>query len=144
MDIQFIMKDFKQWEVGKPNYPNMNPYQYSIDLLPIDITKKWIVYKLMDLQKIIETGVLPLCTDVQLWRDPPKFKVYKDEASVRALPKGTFDNMADANDFSNRRKIPGNVRMIPSVPKRCNYCSVRNVCTQYEGFILAGLLERID
>ena len=142
MDIQFIIKDFKLWEVGKVNYPDVNPFQLSIDLFHPKLVLQWVTNKLTTLFSIIDTGVLPLCTDTELWRNPPIFKVYKDSKSKRALPKGTFDTDAEAVAFNNSRKVIGDVRMIPSVPKRCNYCNVRQVCEQYDTFVDTGLMER--
>jgi len=142
MSIQFIMKDWYKGQVGKAYYPSVNPYQFDIDLFTSNEIKTWIYYRINDLNDIIKTNSIPYCTDAELWRNPPEFKVYKDHSSKRALPKGTFANYADAQAFSKKRKVPGDVRLIPSTPKRCNYCNTREVCDQYAKFIVDGLLKK--
>jgi len=144
MSIQFIIKDWMQFKAVQDFYPEVNPYQLDIDLFDPSTTKQWVMEVITNLKDILTTNVLPFCTDSELWRNPPEFKVYKDIKSKRALPKGTFDNIASAQNFSDARKVPGDIRLIPSVPRRCNYCQVREVCDQYEEFIKTGLLKSVD
>jgi hypothetical protein len=144
MSVQFIIKDWMKFKVGQDFYPEINPYQLDIDLFSKESTLGWVKDVMHNLEDILTTGSLPLCNDAELWRDPPQFKVYKDIKSKRALPKGTFDNISSAQNFNDARKVTGDIRLIPSVPRRCTYCNVREVCTQYDEFIETGLLKPVD
>lgn len=139
MSIQFIIKDFMKGKVGQAFYPEINPFQFDIDLFSPEATLAWCTEQLENLINL-NMDNLPLCTDNELWRDSAKVKVYKDTTSKRALPKGTFDTYAEAENFSTKRKVPGDIRVIPSVPRRCAYCNVKAVCDQYEKFIIEGLI----
>jgi len=141
MSLQYIIKDFMKYKVGQDFYPDVNPYQLDLELFSKEATLAWVKSRLTRLKSIIETDQIPLCTDTDLWRNPALFKVYKDIKSKRALPKGTFETQHEAVEFNSKRKVQGDIRVIPSVPKRCNWCSVKPVCSQYDKFIKDGLIK---
>jgi hypothetical protein len=141
MTIQFIIKDWQKYSVHqKEHYPKMNPLGFDIKLFSREATLAWIKAKLSKLDSLTKED-LPLCNDIELWRNKSLFKVFKDKSSTRALPKATFDNYAEAMQFNSKRRVAGVIKEIPSKPKRCNYCSVRSVCEQYKGFVREGLIE---
>ena len=143
MTIQFILKDWKAWETHREFYPPSNVLGLDMTLFSTEAVKTFIKYKINRLMGIIESGSLPLCTDIELWRKPPQFKLYKDPSSKRALPKCTFENQALAEEtmVTKRAKMPQiEMRVIASEPKRCNYCNVTSVCEQYKKFVEDGLI----
>jgi hypothetical protein len=141
MSIQFIMKDWYKGKVGEDYYPDINPYQFDIDLFSKEEVMAYIIDTLTELKEIIDTKELPLCSNKELWIADPVFKVYKDSKSKRALPKGTFETHQEAIDFNSKRKVPGVIKCITSPPRRCGYCNVKEVCDQYKKFIKTGVLK---
>ena len=131
-------------KVGQEFYPPASVVQVDFDLFTVEATEQYCLEYYQRMLDVIKDGSYTVlkCTDAELWRDPPLFKVYKDDQSKRALPRGTFTNPILANDFAFAHSSPtAMVRAIESAPTKCTYCSAASVCPQRQGFVRAGLIK---
>ena len=135
---------FKDWKGGMcatdANYPASPVLAQRLPLMSIEETKEYLDNKTKELNRYQETSEehLPLCTDEDLWRDPPKFKYYANPDNLTRATKN-FDSMIEA---STHMVKAGKGIVLPVVGKAraCNYCLGRHICSQYQSLLNQGLI----
>lgn len=144
MQITYIFKD---WSAAKAQqdqkYPRSNVLGQTIPLMDISDTEAFIQQKLTELDRMRSSHEqdLPLCTDKDLWRDPPKFKYYKNGNVNASRSTANFDSMAEA---VMRQQQDGGVGAIVEVPgkvKACKWCPAFPVCGQKDRYLEDGSLS---
>lgn len=130
--INWVFVDWKRNLVGRTaNYPESPILGSLIPLLSLNQTEAYIRTRLslIDQYKDAPEATLPECTDEDLWRDPPQFKYYANPEKMGRATKN-FDTHAEAlQEQSNRGK--GIIKTVLGLPKACNYCPGRAICSQY-------------
>ena len=130
MYIQAIMKDWSKTKASKTlHYPATNPYQIGIPLFTPAEVEGWVHHKLK-LLDLASMNNLAKCTNKELWMEDDTYKVYATAKSSRCVSGGTFKSLTKANEFNRKRKKMGIVKKVKGTPRRCEYCNVRNKCTQ--------------
>lgn len=133
-DRAFIEFLFKDWSLIKsfhtPNYPKIPVVQHPIMLKSVSDTEEAIVAKLSLIDSLMDApeADLPLCTDKELWRDPPTYQYFSKVTNSRATKN--FENYVEAQSFM-LSKGTGIVKTKPSKAMACLYCNVRSICSQY-------------
>ena len=100
----------------------------------------------------VADDILPNCSDQELWRRGPQYKIHKVDPKTGQLalsttgdgklmrPKHTADSMTEANkwmdDIANcvdgkGKRLMYDVVVKPAVATRCNWCEVREFCNQF-------------
>jgi len=130
------------------SYPQSRVGSKEIALWSLEETELFIKQRLLDLTKATKslettgkTGFI--CEDKDLWRSEDKYKYYKPNKSGKinyTRATKVFDDNESAMAFMAAQGNIGEVIKYPGQVKRCNYCSVRDFCTQYPGFVAAGLI----
>ena len=140
MAVQFIIKDFKKYNIGKPGYPDTNPFELKLDLFPADAVHEWLRLRIAKIEAAfnVKQKDMKPCTRTELWADPSSWKYFSKPDNKRATR--AFDNAQDAYDMCEDKGV-GIVREVRGTPKACNYCSNRFICDQAAGYILEGLIE---
>ena len=140
MRINCIFKDWSEFKAkSSADYPNARIAVMDLTLIPLQEIERWIAGRLRELERIedLPEKELPLCTDVELWRESPKWKYYKKPGSSRATK--VFDNEHGANQAVIAEG--GVVIKFPGAAKRCKYCTAAPVCSQRAELAEAGLLK---
>jgi len=137
--IHYIFTDWsKQKAIQDKTYPQQRVLSKEFRLMSLAQTEKFIKGKLDKLNKVLETGELPLCTSEELWQEPNKWKYFKKKSANRATKvysteEEAYQRLADEGQ--------GEVKYFPGGVKRCNYCSVREFCNQYKELYELGLIK---
>lgn len=143
--ILFLFTDWKNADrMRNPReYPSARAGHKLIKLKKPDVMKKQTIDKLEAIDKAIETGIIPECTNEELWATPTLYKVYKTATAARAMPGGgKFENRYDAEDFCLSKGVPiTHIREVKGTAKRCNYCEVKNICPQATKLAALGYLN---
>jgi hypothetical protein len=130
--INYIFTDWSKLEsVKNRDYPKYRIVKREYPLKTMTQTEIFIKEKLAEIDKCMDLpeSKMPMCTDKDLWRDPPIFKVYKDSSSPKAMPGGSkFTSQMEAIRFASERG--GIVKIIPSQVKRCPRCPAYSICQQ--------------
>lgn len=140
--IFYIFKDFSPLLAGKKGYPPLALHHVNYPLIPVKEVEGSITNKLRELDHYMYSPEpdLPLCSPTELWQKPPKYKYYSPTAKVKA--SAVFDDLHSATRHMHTKgKGKGRVEEVPSTPVACKYCDVRNGCSQYAGYVQAGLLK---
>lgn len=138
--INFIFTDWSKAEAKyNPKYPQQRIEHKDVSLLSLADTERWIREKLLLVNRFKSANekLIPECTDEELWRSEPVYKYYSDPGKTTGRSTKNFDNISDANVFMAERGNKGVVISIQGEPKRCNYCSVFNSCTQKDKYFSA-------
>lgn len=138
--INYIFKDWQAGKVGTtPNYPKNRVIQKDYPLKSKEEVEQFLINKIKKYieYKDLDESAIPLCSDEELWRDAPVYKVYKDKESFssgsRALKN--FQDYKEALEFSESRKTPAYIHTFISEPKRCKYCPGFAICKQRKSMI---------
>ena len=139
--IQFIFTDWNpaQAKIQKDKgYPPRRVMKYELPLKSIAETEAWIKGRIALIKKYLaaDDHEIPLCDDKELWRKPAIWKVYKDHDAKRALPKGTFENVYDAQVFAAEKN--GIIKEISGSVGACRYCDAFSICKQKDIYIANG------
>lgn len=137
--VQYLFTDWSRASAGSvAGYPATPVLEQAVQLLSVSDTERYVRGKLQEIKQHQDTpeAQLPLCTEEDLWRDPPKYKFYGDPEKAKAGGRSTknFDSLAEANMHVND-KGKGVIVTVPGQPKACNYCAAFNLCTQKDSFI---------
>ena len=133
-DRAFIEFLFKDWSLitsfHTPNYPQIPVLQHPVMLNSINETEKFIENKLFLIESLIDTPEpdLPLCTDKELWRDPPTYQYFGKITNARASKN--FPTYTEANSHL-LSKGTGIIKTKPSKAMACLWCSAAPICSQY-------------
>lgn len=134
--VQFVFTDWSAAFVGsRPNYPATAVLEQPVELLSVVETERYINTKLAELKRWWNAPEmeLPVCTDEDLWRDPPTYKYYANDPKTQKRSTKNFDNLHDANQHRSTLG-KGFVVPIPGEPKACKYCPAFNLCSQKDAY----------
>jgi hypothetical protein len=143
MNIQYVFTNWTATSPARdPKYPPTQALTYRVDLMSVSQTEKYVTDKLTQLEQLINVpeSELPPCNDEDLWRDPPKYKYYKNPAK-RARSTKNFDNPADAYLRASQDGGKGIVVEMLGTAKACRYCPAVTICKQAAGYVLDGTLK---
>jgi len=142
-DLGFIEFIFKDWSLIKsfhtPNYPKVPVLQHKIPLMPVEKTERFISEKLIQIETFMdaEEPDIPLCNDVELWRDPPVYQYFSKATNARATKN--FDSETAATSYM-LQKGSGVVKTKPGKAMACLYCKAATICSQRTELASQGLL----
>lgn len=134
--INYIFTDWqKALKNSNPDYPNRIEYK-DIPLLSKEDTLNWIKNKLAlyDRYKDADESAIPECTREELWFSDPVYKYYANPAKTDGRSTKNFSSLAEASSFKASKGGTGVVITVEGEPKRCNYCSAFNICTQKDKY----------
>ena len=138
---------FTDWSAAKAkqdsNYPQTRLIVKEIDLWGDDGTLKYIgerVKLFNETEKLPEVD-MPFCSDKELWASEDVWAVMK--AGRKSAVK-LFKSEEDAKVFAGDKSPNHAVVLRPGKVKRCQYCTVRKFCSQYESLVLSGRSENHD
>jgi hypothetical protein len=129
---------FKDWSLIKsfhtPDYPAIPVLQHPVMLLSVHETESFMESKLNQLDSLKDAPEpdLPLCTDKELWRDPPAFQYFSKITNTRATKN--FPTQTEANGHL-LSKGTGVIKMKPNKAMACLWCNVRGTCSQYADLV---------
>lgn len=130
--VQYVFTDWSGAAVGtRPGYPATPILELPVPLLSVSETERYINNKLQELRQHWNAPEmeLPLCTDEDLWRDPPVYKYYAGDPKLAKKSTKNFDNMHDANAHRSAAG-KGVIVPVPGIPRACTYCKAFNLCSQ--------------
>lgn len=129
--IGFILRDWKQSESNKPNYPQHQSLVYPVTMWSDNETKEFIEERVRIHQAARGSNDLPECTEEERWKRPGKWAVVRgDNRRANRL----FDRESDAVDYlDNKQWNDGRVDYRDGISVRCeHFCRVRDYCIQYQ------------
>lgn len=140
MDIHYFFTDWnKKDSMSNKDYPTNRVFTQTLKLMSIQETEKWVSNKLSVIKRNldIEEALLPLCTDVELWRKETVYKYYKNPNNTTRSTKN-YSNMIDAmNHYVNDGRI-GLVQEVKGQVAACKYCNAFPLCSQKDKLIESG------
>ena len=134
MQIQHVFTDWQRAQArANPNYPQSRLVQFTVELLSIEETERWIrakIREIADNQDLPESQVIR-CSDKDLWKSDPVYKFYADPAKAQEGGRSTknFDSYHEAMAHRNKAG-KGVVVTVPGKVKACSYCPAFSVCSQ--------------
>lgn len=146
-DTGYIEYIFKDWGLIKsfhtPNYPSSPILQEPIQLKPVHETERFITDKLNVITALIDAPQeeLPLCTDEELWRDPPTYQYFSKVTNARATKN--FKTQIEANSMM-LTKGTGVIKVKTSKAIACLFCPAASICTQYADMKSKNLIASKD
>lgn len=140
--INYILTDWLQSvTLQDPNYPKCQVISKEYPLLSWDETEAMMAEKIAAIEKYKDSPEeeIPRCTDEELWRDPPKYKYFKNPQKLNRSTKN-FDSMAEAQARLAQDGGVGTIQTHYGAVRRCNYCPAFQQCRQKNEYLDAGLL----
>jgi len=140
--IQYLFTDWNKLEsIKNPKYPKKKLLEQQFQLMSVNETDVFVTNIINKIKEFRDSPQeeLPKCTQEELWVDPTVWKYYKNPKNTARSTKN-FDN---PNDAYTRLSTDGNVGKVVEVPgkvRKCNYCSVANICTQAQHYRDTGIL----
>ncbi len=145
--INYIFTDWLRSKTNQdPNYPRTQVLEKTFELYENEEIERFIEGKLNDYTRFKDSpeSDMPACTEEELWRDPPKFKYYKDP-NKKARATRVFDSMSEAALYmAQKGKGMGVIDEVGGTVRRCNYCPAFSVCTQKNEYIANGTLAPFE
>jgi hypothetical protein len=139
--INYIFTDWAAGQVvSTPGYPPQRVMHKDIELMSVQETQNWIVWKLSEIEKYrsMPEDQIPHCTDEELWRSDPQYKYFSDPAKANdptARSTKNFSSLQDANKYKAEKGGRGVVITKPGEVKACGYCPAFNGCTQKDLYL---------
>lgn len=137
--VAFFLDWVESQAMRRRDYPQASIIEYAMDVWPMEETEKFI-YDRMHMHfdcESVKDDDLPACTPKEMWEDPTKFALMKDENAKKATKV-----------FHDARDLPEAIRMACAMPKvssnsfieirhgarkRCNkYCGVTAHCNLFK------------
>lgn len=140
--INYIFTDWSQTKaLQQKDYPQCRIISKDYELMELADIERYIKNKLDKVDKYInaEEAEIPECTDEELWREPPKFKYYKDPTKLAKATK-VFESQLEANAYC-LEKGTGIVIPVSGSVRRCAYCRCFNQCSQKNRYLEDGSLK---
>ena len=140
--INYIFTDWSQTKaIQQKDYPQCRIISKDYELMELADIEWYIKNKLDKVDKYInaEEAEIPECTDEELWREPPKFKYYKDPTKLAKATK-VFESQLEANAYC-LEKGTGIVIPVSGSVRRCAYCRCFNQCSQKNRYLEDGSLK---
>jgi hypothetical protein len=131
--IQFILKDWSKARAKDPNYPQTPCPTMLVPVGSVEQCKARLESRVNELNALMsaDDSDLPLCTDEELWLDPPRFAYYKDpHAAPNARATRIFDTMIEAVAFQGSKGGGGRIDTRKGEPRACDYCAASTICQQ--------------
>lgn len=131
--INFIFTDWQKIEAKKnKDYPPARVACKDFPLLSIEETQKWLEHRITELERWMDVPESKLCecSAEELWKNPTKYKYFTSADSERAMKN--FDTYLEAEVFKRSKGGKGVIKIVEGKPRRCDYCSVSNICSQYK------------
>lgn len=143
MAIQFIFTDWSSAQARQsPDYPQQRFKEQVLDLMSLQETEHYVRTRLEQIDTLwdLPENELPPCTEEDLWRSEPVFKIYKNGDVTAKRSTKNFDNKQDAMVYMST--LPATAAMLekPGQVQACKYCAAFPVCTQKDALIAAGEL----
>lgn len=138
--IHFILTDWSKVQSFGKGYPiHPVPSRDHILLEPSEVESR-VRQKLSDISLNWQKSEpeLPKCSKEELWQGEPEYKYYANPSSKRATK--VFNNPQEAKNYQ-LSKGKGYIKTVEAEPKACSYCSARLICSQYDGFVVSGLIK---
>ena len=142
MRIQYIFTD---WSAAKAKqdskYPQSRIVTQEFKLMSVEETEAFIRAKLREINFYVEKSQeeLPVCSDEDIWANPPVYKYYKDP-SKKARSTKNFNEYWEAHKRYIEDGSVGEIVTVEGTVGFCRYCPAVNVCKQAQGYIDAGRL----
>lgn len=130
--IVYVFTDWsKSASRSNPNYPPNRVVSVDIELFSLADTEEIIRNKLQAVKKesLLPKEELTECTPIELWLKDPVYKYYSDPTKINGRSTKNFTSLNEANAHL-LSKGKGIVKTVESLPARCDYCSVMNLCEQ--------------
>jgi len=128
----------------KEDYPLTKALSRKYPLWSLEETEEWIVNRLKQFKYFLESPQeqLPECTDEELWvsKHDSEYKHYKDSSKTRATNGGVHKTMDGALAHQATQGGIGVIKHFPGPVRRCNYCSVEEICSQAKRLLAEGRL----
>lgn len=140
--INYIFTDWSQTKaLQQKDYPQCRIISKDYELMELADIERYIKNKLNKVDKYInsEEAEIPECTDEELWREPPKFKYYKDPTKLAKATK-VFESQLEANAYC-LEKGTGIIIPVSGSVRRCAYCRCFNQCSQKNRYLEDGSLK---
>jgi hypothetical protein len=132
--IQFILKDWSEARANKdPEYPQTPCPTMLVRVGTAEECRQRIVDRVEELKALmsLDQSQLPLCSDEELWLDPPKYAYYKDPfADGKGRATRVFESYAEASAFMGTKNGVGKIITRKGEPKACDYCEAASICEQ--------------
>ncbi len=125
-----IIAIFRDWSKPKAqrekDYPQTQVQVLRVELWPLKKTENFICERIA--AHLGAKDFLPLCTDEERWKDPPKWAVIK-KGNKRA--HRVLDDEIQATRMAALEHM--DVQFRPGTPKRCqSYCLAAPFCSQFQ------------
>ena len=140
--INYIFTDWSQTKaIQQKDYPQCRIISKDYPLMELADIEWYIKDKLAKVDQYIDANEvdIPECTDEELWREPPKFKYYKDPTKLTKATK-VFESQLEANAYC-LEKGTGIVIPVSGSVRRCAYCRCFNQCSQKNRYLEDGSLK---
>jgi hypothetical protein len=137
--IQYIFTDWKANEVSRnPKYPKEPMISYTIPLLSLRETEKYIVDKLTAIKTLwnADESTMPECTDDELGRSESVFKYYKNPNKTEGRSTKNFDSFIEAQSQLATDGFVGVIIEKKGQIFTCKYCPAFSVCQQKNQYLL--------
>lgn len=140
--INYIFTDWSQIRaLQQKDYPQCRLVSKEYKLMELAEIEKYMRDKLALVDRYSEASEadIPQCSDEELWREPPKYKYYRDPTKLVKATK-VFDTQleADAHCLKEGRGI---IIPVAGAVRRCAYCKCFNLCSQKDQYIQNGSLK---
>ena len=141
--INYYFTDWVKYKMTQAGYPPSQILSQQFTLMSLKETEAWITEKLRLIKQYSgrPQASIPVCTDEDLWRDLPEYKYYSKPDAKRATK--VFGTNADSAYTHLQNQGFGEVKIIPSVAKACNYCSAHDFCDQRKQLTESGELSNV-
>ena len=140
--ILTMLRDWKQSEVGKPDYPDAPIMQIPVPLWSWEDTETYVEERIALHREAAYSALigeeLPLCTAEEMWERPEKFAVMKSSTHKRA--SRLLESMEEAIEWAaDQRNGMDSKHVIdhrPGKRVRCeDWCEVSPFCSQYKEYV---------
>lgn len=132
--IQFILKDWSKLRAAKdPEYPQTPCPTMLVRVGSAEDCKRRLESRVTELDALMsaDDADIPLCTDEELWLDPPRFAYYKNpSAPSTGRATRVFDTLAEAQAYQGTQGGVGRIDVRKGEPRACEYCSASTICQQ--------------
>ena len=140
--ILTMLRDWKQSDVGKPDYPDAPIMQIPVPLWSLKDTQNYVENRISLHGKAAYSALigeeLPFCTAEEMWERPEKFAVMKSTTNKRA--SRLLDSMDEAIEWAedpmNGMDSKHVIDHRPGKRVRCqDWCEVSQFCSQHKEYL---------
>ena len=132
--IQFILKDWSRMRASKdPDYPQTPCHTMLVRVGSAEECRARLAARVSEIDSLmsVDQSELPLCSDAELWLDPPTYAYYSNpHALPGARATRVFATAGEAAAFQGTKAGVGKVVTRKGEPKACDYCKAATICQQ--------------